>query len=309
VRILLTGASSFTGSWFTRELASGGHDVTTTFRLEGLDAYDGVRGLRAREAAAVSRPVFGVSFGDDSFLELLRTDYDVLCHHGAEVTNYRSADFDALGALAANTHRLEEVLEAAEDVRFVTTGSVFEADEGRGAEGEIELASFSPYGLSKTLTWHSLRYYAARHGVELAKFVIPNPFGPLEEPRFTTYLARTWLQDECAAVNTPEYVRDNIHISFLARAYGLFVESRETRLGPSQYRETQGDFALRCARALRGRLGVSCELELRAQEDFSEPTVRTNVDPVEGLALGVDEEQAWDALADDYLRRHAAGEL
>jgi nucleoside-diphosphate-sugar epimerase len=309
MRILMTGASSFTGAWFARELAAGGHEVTATFRGTDEDAYDGVRRLRVGEVAAVTRPVFGVSFGDDAFLELLRTGYDVLCQHGADVTNYRSPDFDAVAALAANTHRLPEVLAAARGSRLVATGSVFEADEGRGAHDEDDLRAFSPYGLSKTLTWQALRYYAAREEVELAKFVIPNPFGPFEEPRFTTYLARTWLSRERAAVNTPDYVRDNIHVSFLARAYRVFVEGSGTRLGPSQYRESQGEFALHCARALRDRLDVDCELELRVQEDFSEPTVRTNVDPVEELALGVDEESAWDALADDYLRRQAAGEL
>ena len=40
LRILITGASSFTGSWFARGLAAAGHDVTATFRQR---EYDGVR--------------------------------------------------------------------------------------------------------------------------------------------------------------------------------------------------------------------------------------------------------------------------
>lgn len=32
MKVLFTGASSFTGFWFVRELAAAGHDVTALFR-------------------------------------------------------------------------------------------------------------------------------------------------------------------------------------------------------------------------------------------------------------------------------------
>ena len=59
--------------------------------------------------------------------------------------------------------------------------------------------------------------------MRLAKFVIANPFGPLEEPRFTAYLAREWLGGRSAVVRTPEYLRDNIGgglCAFCLRAAG-----------------------------------------------------------------------------------------
>ena len=61
--------------------------------------------------------------------------------------------------------------------------------------------------------------------ISLGKFVIPNPFGPLEEPRFTHYLAKKWFAKEVAIVNTPLYVRDNIHVSLLAKSYVHYVTS------------------------------------------------------------------------------------
>src|SRR5690606_23472549 len=82
---------------------------------------------------------------------------------------------------------------------------------------------FSPYGLSKGLTADMFRYWTERLGLTLGKFVIPNPFGPLEEPRFCAYLINCWAKGEVAGVNTPRYVRDNIHISLLARAYVDFA--------------------------------------------------------------------------------------
>ena len=55
------------------------------------------------------------------------------------------------------------------------------------------------------MTASAAQFYAEREGA-LEKFVIPNPFGPYEEPRFTAYLMRTWLAGETAHVQTPRYV-------------------------------------------------------------------------------------------------------
>jgi UDP-glucose 4-epimerase len=75
-----------------------------------------------------------------------------------------------------------------------------------------------PYGLSKGLTAAAAASYADREGFTFEKFVIPNPLGPYEELRFTAYLMKTWLAGETARVQTPRYVRDNIHVSLLAKA-------------------------------------------------------------------------------------------
>jgi UDP-glucose 4-epimerase len=264
LRILITGASSFTGSWFARGLAAAGHDVTATFRRR---EYDGVRGDRVRRVCEVAAPLWEVALGD------VDGEYDVLCAHGAEAADYRSPDFDADAAVAENTRNLGRVAAR----RVVVTSSVFE----NGVQ--------TPYAESKRRTTEAFRAAGA------AVFVIPNPFGPWEEPRFTTYLARTWLEGGVASVNTPDYVRDNIHVRALADAYVRFVESVEQHAAPSQYRETQGAFAERFARELEPRLGVSCRVELREQVDFSEPLELVNTDPVAGP-------EPWDELAEWYLR-------
>ncbi len=306
MKVLFTGASSFTGAWFVQALADAGAEVVTTF-TRGASDYEGLRAERVRRATAACRPVFHCSFGSDAFLGLLRAEqgWDLLCHHGADVTDYKSPDFDVYAALGNNCRNVVEVLDAFQKSggnRIVLTGSVFEPDEGRGGD---DLQAFSPYGLSKGLTYQVFRYRAHERGLRLGKFVIPNPFGPLEEPRFTTYLARTWLERRPAAVNTPDYVRDNIHVTLLAAAYAQFARRLGDRPGsealhPSGYVETQGGFAQRFASALRERLGLPCELELREQTDFGEPLERFNFDPAAELVEGWCEGVAWDRLASYY---------
>jgi UDP-glucose 4-epimerase len=317
MRILFTGASSFTGSWFARTLSAAGHEVVATFRSP-LTAYEGVRARRVADAAAAAEPVAEVSFGSPRFLDLLRErSFDVLCHHAAEVTGYRSADFDVEAAVSLNTRELSSVLGllAKNGAPVVLTGTVFESNEGAGDE---PLRAFSPYGLAKTLTGEIFTARCREAGIGLGKFVIPNPFGPWEEPRFTSYLARTWLAGEAAVVHTPAYVRDNVHVSLLALAYARFVEdvasSRSLtngyrHLAPSGYVETQGEFSQRCARELEGRLGVACRVELVEQVDFPEPRERVNTDRLDPAELGWDEGRAWDELAQYYFDAHAAGAL
>src|SRR4029077_6126794 len=134
MRILFTGASSLTGYWFVRELVAAGHEVVAACRGDGR--YEGVRGERVRMVRELCETRFGCAFGNDDFLALARTSFDVLCHHGAQAGDYRSADFDPYQAAAANLHRLPEVLRALKDRacgRLVLTGSVFEANEGAGS--------------------------------------------------------------------------------------------------------------------------------------------------------------------------------
>lgn len=314
MKILITGGSSFTGCWFIRELARAGHEVVATFRSRPQDYQDEARRKRVSLALDHSRAVYGCHFGDPAFIELARSEsWDVYCHHAADVTNYKSENFDLVAALSNNTRNLAGVLEAFKcgdrsPPSILVTGSGFENDEGAGSQG---LPAFSPYGLSKSFTYEIFRYHTARAGLNLGKFVVPNPFGPWEDPRFTAYLMKTWFARKVASVNTPAYVRDNIHVSLLALAYVRHVErlakeSGERVLRPSGYVESQGAFALRFSQEMRNRLDLPCELDLKVQTEFSEPRVRINTDQIDGVSLGWSEMAAWDQIAEYYQLQHRA---
>jgi nucleoside-diphosphate-sugar epimerase len=316
MNILFTGGSSFTGYWFLRELHAAGHSVTATFRKKPAEYDDPARQRRAALAADLCQPIYGPSFGDDAFLALIRAGrFDLLAHHAADVTNYRSPDFDTAAALAANIRNLPAVLDAlkagesANGPRVLLTGSVFEGGEGCGSDG---LPHFSPYGLSKALTAESFQFYCRRAGVPLGKFVIPNPFGPFEEPRYTAYLMKNWLTGGSPSCSSPSYVRDNIHVSLLAKSYARFATDLAsssipfTRLNPSGYAESQGAFTLRLAAEMRPRLGLPCLVELKTQTDFPEPRVRLNTDFADPALLGWDESAAWDDMARYYQELHGS---
>ncbi len=305
MKVLLTGASSFTGAWFATTLRAGGHDVVATLRGAAASYTEG-RGRRVQLLRDGGIPlVEHCSFGDSRFMALLREGFDIICHHGAQVGNYKSLDFDVLGAVRENAQNVSQVLQLAsqEGVRgLVLTGSVFEQDEGLGPEPR---RAFSPYGLSKGLTWEVFRYWGDQLKWPVHKFVIGNPFGPYEEPRFCAYLMKQWSKGEAAMVSTPNYIRDNIHVSLLAASYVAFIEQavrsqKGLHCGPSGYIESQGQFSRRFASEVGRRLGLRAELTFAEQREFSEPELRVNVDRPALNSLGWSEAEAWDALAIYY---------
>lgn len=307
MRILLTGATSFTGTWFADALAKAGHEVTAAIH-RAEDDYTGLRAERLAMVRGKCRIAWNAPFGTPRFLDLLAQPFDILCHHAAEVTDYKSLDFDIEAAVTANTRGLPAVLDALQKTgchRLVLTGTVFEAEEGQGT---MPLRSFSPYGTSKTLTAQAFRSETEKRGMALGKFVIANPFGPLEEPRFTGYLMNCWKDGKTAKVNTPAYLRDNVPVTLMAEAYARFAATLPAagfhKLTPSFYAESQGDFALRFAREIGARLALDCPLELAVQTDFPEPQARTGLDILKASDFGWSEAGFWDKAA-----RYYAGKL
>jgi UDP-glucose 4-epimerase len=305
MRILFTGATSFTGMWFTRALAAQGHRVLAVVR-GSRTIYGGLRAQRLAQLEDRATFCWDTPFGTPRFLEAIRRGgpFDLFCHHAAEVKDYKSPQFDAAAAVAANTLELPAVLDALQSAgcrRILLTGSVFEADEGTGS---LPLRAFSPYGQSKTRTAEIFREAANSCGFGLGKFVIPNPFGPYEEPRFTEYLIKAWKAGQTPRINTPAYVRDNVPVTLLASAYARFAsdlpEGGFCKLNPSFYVENQGDFGQRFAREISQRLDIATPLELAVQDDFPEPAIRINTGPLSGSELGWSGMDFWDETARYY---------
>jgi UDP-glucose 4-epimerase len=306
VRVLLTGGSSFTGLWFARSLARKGHEVVAT--LKGRD-YPELRGDRVIELRRVAEVIDDCPFGSARFLDVAKAgSWDLFCQHAARTGDYRNPDFNVAAAVAENTHDLPVVIKTLLErglAGVVLTGSIFEQDEGAG---NSPLRAFSPYGLSKGLTWQYFRFLSETMQFNLGKFVIPNPFGPYEEPRFCNYLLQSWFKGQVPAVRTPLYVRDNVPVDLMATAYAKFAEdiasSRGiTRLNPSFYVESQGAFTKRFAAEMASRLNMPCPVELATQSEFIEPMVRVNTDRLDEASLSWDESSFWDAEADFYKRR------
>lgn len=305
MKILFTGASSFTGFWFVNTLAERGHQVTCTYTAKSIEDYSGVRKKRIEILSKVSHPEFNILFGDEKFISLIqKQDFDILCHHAAFVQNYKEAGFNVADAVKHNTNNIYEVLKVLTERNcntFIFTGSVFEGGEGKGSDS---LPHFSPYGLSKSLSSQICQYYGSVFKMNYGKFVIPNPFGSYEDPRFTSYLMKNWLKHQTPEVSTPDYVRDNIPVTLLALYYNFFCEQvkegKMKKISPSGIAGSQGHFTKLVSQEVAARLNFKCDFILKNQTDFREPMERINTDRVESIEKSFSPEKFWDSFVEYY---------
>jgi UDP-glucose 4-epimerase len=303
VRILLTGASSFTGMWFVEALARAGHTVVAVARAESYS--DPLRQARMDRVATVAQAVTGAAFGTRAFAAALTANgpFDVLALHGAEVGDYKSPSYDLDAAVAANSLNADVMFAKAKASgagRVILTGTVFEPDEGRGTKPRI---SFSPYGTSKARTAAVMRPAVEAAGLAYSKFVIPNPFGPWEERRFQRLVMTRWSKGEGVHIDQALYVRDNVPVDLVALAYVATVEGQfGDYCAPSCYAEPVGAFFQRMAREVRARTGWACPLTLADAQTFVEPEARTNLTDLDTAALGWSGAGFWDAYVDHYRR-------
>jgi len=304
MRVLMTGASSFTGAWIAAALACPRASVTAPLRRP-IEAGDGVRQARIAKARASARLVGDAPFGSDRFLDCIQSHgpFDLLVLHGADVGRFREDRYDAMAAFERNTCNLDKVLDLAFAMgcrRLVVTGSVFEADEGIG---DLPLNAIGPYGLAKTLTWHAIRHAAVSRQMALGKVVIAAPFGPLQQQGLVGALLTGWCRRERPELRQPRLVRDFLHVELLAELYAGFALALPMRAGlyrlaPSGYVESVAAFAERVAQALRPRLGLPCAFGVTLQpEPSEEPMVRHNRDRSELERWRQREPACWDALA------------
>ncbi|MCC6128067.1 MAG: NAD(P)-dependent oxidoreductase [Chlamydiae bacterium] len=301
MKILFTGASSFTGFWFVSELAKRGHVVHAVCR-KPLDRYEGLRKKRLELLLPLCQIHFSVDIGSDAWRKMIEREspFDLFCHHAADTKNYRSPSFDCALAVANNARGSGETLQQLLQngcKQLLLTGSFFESGEGGSGS-----KTFTPYGLSKTLTYQIFLFHAERLGVKLKKFVIPNPFGPYEEDRFTSYLIDCWKKGKEALVKAPDYLRDNIPAPPLASAYADFamrsLSERSIEIfRPSGYIETIGSFTKRVADEMGPRLGRSCPFILEKNPCYTEPMEIKNSD---FILQDWEEKDFWDRLAEFY---------
>ena len=309
MKILFTGASSFSGMWFARELARQGHAVTAVYQRKSARDYqsDPLRARRVDELADVCQREFGCVFGGAKFMRLAAKPWDLFCHHAAVVGDIRAPDYDVNAAVAVNTRNLPNVLRRLRDSgcgAAVLTCAFSERGEVKGSDG---LPGIRRYDLAKKATTEIFLAYTHHYKIRLGRFVMANPFGPFEKPEsFTAYAAQQWRAKKIIEVRTPEYVRDNLHISLMAMAYGDFArkfakgKKQTAAYHPHGYIEKQGVFAKRFAREMRKRWNLPCEVALTKQTDFPEPLSRYGIHRPNTKALGWNEKAAWDSIADYY---------
>ena len=147
--------------------------------------------------------------------------------------------------------------------------------------GILQRPAFSPHGLIKQLTSETTSFYGRHFGMHVSRFVIPNPFGALDNSKLIDYLCREWYANRIPRVRTPLYIRDNIHVELMAKGFVHWIEKvskghDDSLFAPSGYISTMSDCVELVATKMRMRLKLTCAYELNTQPDFSQPMKLVN---------------------------------
>ena len=194
MKVLLTGASSFTGYWFARAAQPGGmpRRRAAARRRRGLHRRSARRtcpaspfGRRNRRSGAVR---FGPLYASVAKASGFRPYFAITPPASAII----AARISTLpGAVAENTANLRAVLAAHGAWRAQgrrADRQRVRAGRGRGRGAARRILALWPVersdGGDRQPPLPRIRH------LRFNKFVIPNPFGPLEEPRFCAYLIR-----------------------------------------------------------------------------------------------------------------------
>jgi nucleoside-diphosphate-sugar epimerase len=313
MRILFTGTSSFTGLYFLNELAKNDDFEIHAILSNSITDYEGSKKQRITllNPKIILHPK--IQFGDYSFIELLNLKFDILCCHGAFVENYNSAEFDLIKALSSNTKNISSVIKSFKNNQgkiIINTGSIFEPNEGECCG---DSRAFNLYGLSKKFTNHLFKYYCQINEISFGKFVIANPFGKYEEPRFTNYLFKSWELNEIPTVQTPKYTRDNIPVDLLAKSYVDFIFEilrnamknkilQNYQINPSGYVDSQKAFTNRILKNIQFYYNLDYKVDFKEQVNFDQPISRYNNTNLFNKYPNWDENHFWKDYIDYYLK-------
>jgi UDP-glucose 4-epimerase len=300
LNVLLTGISSFSGAHFAYELMSLNHRVigfTRDANSWGLAEQERILWLKK------SFPTVEI-YNLEQISKIKDQNVDILCLHGAYVHNYQSVDFDIAAAVEKTFEVTNPLIAKFPQARIFHTGTFSEPDE---SSGNVPRLSFNPYSTSKSKIWQQIQSLEKER--RIAKYVMPNPFGPLESKRFTDYLLKSWARMQTPIVNFPFHVRDNVPIDLLRKHYARCVENFEfgderiEKFYPSMFAETVQAFAQRYKNELETRSGFQLGLGTNLNSAYTEPIVRVNHENCQMVVKDWIEEKSWDSTAEDAIKR------
>jgi UDP-glucose 4-epimerase len=294
--ILLTGISSFSGSFIAKYLLEEGFNVVGVVSKNWINDSDKNQRLKSLTHSSNLRLIEYSEYSDIK-------EVDILCLHGTSTLNYRDKNFDTFRAVAETFEYNRSLIHHFPHSFVIHTGTFSEPNESFGTELD---RSFNNYSLSKAIIYDLTKSLFSDSRL-LIKFVMPNVFGPLESRKFIDYLLKSWAEGKVPTVSSPNYIRDNVPIDLLARHYLYVVKNISNlkqfdKIYPSKYIESNKDFSLRYKREFEKRTGIPLSINFNDLHEYFEPRIRVNSDFSENFVESWDEKDSWDHTVEYGLK-------
>ena len=280
-KIIFTGASSFTGYHFIRELNEKNIKVNIlfSFKRENIKYFNYNKIIRIKYLMSNNNCFYDCTYGNKKFIKILLgfKNIDYFCHHFAYTKDYNNNKFDFFKSIKINTNNCEEIISILKKKnlkKYIYTGSYFEPKLEKKMDTKIGL-----YGISKKISGDILKIFSDKINLKFIKFIIPNPFGELEdENRLPTIITNTWKKGDCFEIRFPMYIRDYIPVSILRKLYFNFIFSskRENTFNPSFAIISNLKFISSLSIQIKKKTGLECKFISKKGLNYSEPLIIKN---------------------------------
>jgi UDP-glucose 4-epimerase len=220
MRILVTGGAGFIGSHIVEAFIADGHEVVV---LDSLWSHGGGR----RENIPENISFVHMDIRDDGIGRIFAEfKPEIVCHHAAQhsvAIGSRDPKYDA----AVNVVGMLNVLEAAvksgaRKVIFPSSAATYGDGVAMPVNEDAPQRPVSPYGITKMVTEHYLRFFKAEHGLDYTVLRYGNVYGPRQDPNGEAGVIAIFLGKFLAGQGVRidwdgEQTRDYVYVSDVAR--------------------------------------------------------------------------------------------
>ena len=221
MRVIVTGGAGFIGSHIVDAYIGLGHDVLV---LDSLWDHGGGRRENIHPKAE-----FVLMDIREAGVSKVFTDYkpEIVCHHAAQhsvAIGARDPQFDA----SVNVLGLLNILDAAvgagaRKAIFASSAATYGDVDALPFDETTPQRPISPYGITKMVAEHYLRFYHREHGLDYTALRYGNVYGPRQDPNgeagvIAIFIGKFLNQQGVRIDSDGEQTRDYVYVGDVAAA-------------------------------------------------------------------------------------------
>jgi UDP-glucose 4-epimerase len=221
LRIIVTGGAGFIGSHLVDAYTEAGHDVLV---IDSLWEHGG--GRRANVRNGVSLVHMDIR---DEAISRVFSDFkpEIVSHHAAQhsvAISVRDPLYDAQVNVVGLINVLEYAVRCgARKLIYASSGATFGTPEKLPINDDTPQHPSSPYGISKMVGEHYLRFYRDSKGLDFTALRYGNVYGPRQDPNgeagvIAIFIAKFLAHEGVRIDWDGEQTRDYVYVADVARA-------------------------------------------------------------------------------------------
>lgn len=213
MRIMVTGGAGFIGSHIVDRYLADGHEVLA---LDSLWEHGGGRRNNVPQRALFVH----MDVRDENVTRIFQEfKPEIVSHHAAQhsvAISARDPKYDADVNVIGLINVLDNcVKQGVKKVLFASSGATFGTPDRLPMNESTPQRPESPYGITKMVAEHYLRFYKAEHGLDFTALRYGNVYGPRQDPNgeagvisifIGKFLARAGVRIDWDGEQTRDYV-------------------------------------------------------------------------------------------------------